>query len=38
MGKWIGRWAGNSMSRAIAVIMPAVALMSAFTHHVNTTR
>lgn len=37
MGKLIGRWAGKSLSRAIAVIMPAVALMSAFTHHVTTT-
>lgn len=37
MGKWIGKLAGQSYSRAIAVIMPAVALMSAFTHHVTTT-
>ena len=37
MGKWIGRLAGESWSRAILVIMPAVALMSAFTHHVTTT-
>ncbi|HKP36851.1 MAG TPA: SLC13 family permease [Pyrinomonadaceae bacterium] len=37
MGKLIGRWAGQSLSRAILVIMPAVALMSAFTHHVTTT-
>jgi len=37
MGKWIGRLAGEGLSRAIAVIMPAVALMSAFTHHVTTT-
>lgn len=37
IGKWIGKWAGRSLTRAIAVIMPAVALMSAFTHHVTTT-
>ena len=37
MGEWIGRFAGNSLSRAIAVIMPSVALLSAFTHHVTTT-
>lgn len=37
MGSWIGRLAGKSLTRAIAVIMPAVALMSAFTHHVTTT-
>jgi di/tricarboxylate transporter len=37
MGKWIGKLAGESYSRAILVIMPAVALMSAFTHHVTTT-
>jgi di/tricarboxylate transporter len=37
IGNWIGRLAGSSYSRAIAVIMPAVALMSAFTHHVTTT-
>src|SRR2546428_3618431 len=37
MGRWIGRLAGASYSRAIAVIMPSVALLSAFTHHVTTT-
>jgi len=37
MGDWIGRLAGNGLSRAIAVIMPSVALLSAFTHHVTTT-
>jgi di/tricarboxylate transporter len=37
LGDWIGRFAGNSLSRAIAVIMPSVALLSAFTHHVTTT-
>lgn len=37
LGGWIGRLAGKSFSRAIAVIMPSVALLSAFTHHVTTT-
>ncbi|MEP6707119.1 MAG: SLC13 family permease [Pyrinomonadaceae bacterium] len=37
IGDWIGRLAGRSYSRAIAVIMPLVALLSAFTHHVTTT-
>jgi len=37
IGEWIGRLAGNSLTRALAVIMPSVALMSAFTHHVTTT-
>jgi di/tricarboxylate transporter len=37
MGDWIGRFAGKSLNRAIAVIMPSVALLSAFTHHVTTT-
>ena len=37
LGDWIGRFAGKSLSRAIAVIMPSVALLSAFTHHVTTT-
>ena len=37
MGGWIGRWAGESYNRALAVIMPSVALLSAFTHHVTTT-
>src|SRR5947208_566209 len=37
IGEWIGRFAGKSLSRAIAVIMPSVALLSAFTHHVTTT-
>ncbi|MBS1810844.1 MAG: anion permease [Acidobacteria bacterium] len=36
-GVWIGRLAGHSYSRMIAVIMPAVAVLSAFTHHVTTT-
>ena len=37
LGGWIGRLAGKSFARAIVVIMPAVALFSAFTHHVTTT-
>jgi len=37
LGDWIGHFAGKSLNRAIAVIMPAVALFSAFTHHVTTT-
>jgi di/tricarboxylate transporter len=37
IGGWIGRLAGRSEVRALAVIMPAVALLSAFTHHLTTT-
>lgn len=37
IGNRIGALAGSSYGRAIAVIMPSVALMSAFTHHVTTT-
>ncbi|MBI1744001.1 anion permease [Candidatus Acetothermia bacterium] len=37
VGRWIGRLAGRSYTRAIAVIMPSVSLLSAFTHHVTTT-
>jgi di/tricarboxylate transporter len=37
IGAWIGRLAGSSYARAIAVIMPTVALLSAFTHHLTTT-
>jgi di/tricarboxylate transporter len=37
IGGWIGRGAGQGYPRAIAVIMPAVALLSAFTHHLTTT-
>ena len=36
-GAWISRLAGSSYTRAIAVIMPSVALFSAFTHHLTTT-
>ncbi len=37
VGGWIGRLAGSSFSQAIVVIMPSVAVLSAFTHHVTTT-
>jgi len=37
LGNWVGRLAGTAFTRAIAVIMPAVALLSAFTHHLTTT-
>src|SRR5512140_1170405 len=37
LGGWIGRIAGKSYSSIISVIMPSVALLSAFTHHVTTT-
>lgn len=37
IGLWIGRLAGSSYARALAVIMPGVALFSAFTHHLTTT-
>ena len=37
IGGWVGRLAGSRLSRALLVIMPSVALLSAFTHHVATT-
>ena len=37
IGQWISRLAGASYTRAIAVVMPAVAVLSAFTHHLTTT-
>ena len=37
IGQWIGRWAGKGLTQATAVIMPSVALLSAFTHHLTTT-
>jgi len=37
LGRLIGRWAGDSWARAVAVVMPSVALISAFTHHLTTT-
>jgi di/tricarboxylate transporter len=37
IGQWIGRAAGRSEARAIAVVMPTVAALAAFTHHVMVT-
>ena len=37
LGSWIKQLAGSSLERAIAVVMPSVALLSAFTHHVTIT-
>ena len=37
IGLWIGRAAGTGEARAIAVVMPAVAALAAFTHHVMVT-
>jgi di/tricarboxylate transporter len=37
IGGWIARVAGRSYTRMLAVIMPSVALLSAFTHHLTTT-
>ena len=37
VGQWIGQAAGRSEPRAIAVMMPAVAAMASFTHHVMVT-
>lgn len=37
IGQWVGRAAGHSEWRAIAVLMPTVAAMAAFTHHVMVT-
>ncbi len=37
LGQWIGRASGNSEARAVAVVMPAVAALAAFTHHVMVT-
>ena len=37
VGRWIGRAAGSTLTRANAVIMLSVAALSAFTHHVTTT-
>jgi di/tricarboxylate transporter len=36
-GNWIKRLAGNSLEQMNGVIMPSVALLSAFTHHVTIT-
>jgi di/tricarboxylate transporter len=37
VGGWIGRLAGSSYGRILTVVMPSVAVLSAFTHHVTTT-
>jgi len=37
MGNWIKDLAGKSFTRTIGVVMPSVALLSAFTHHVTIT-
>jgi di/tricarboxylate transporter len=37
LGQWIGHAAGRSEARAVAVLMPAVAALAAFTHHVMVT-
>ncbi|MES2859721.1 MAG: SLC13 family permease [Pseudomonadota bacterium] len=37
LGAWIGRAGGRHEWRTIAVVMPAVALLAAFTHHVMVT-
>ena len=37
LGALIARGAGAGLARALAVIMPSVALLSAFTHHLTTT-
>ncbi len=37
LGQWVGRAAGHGEARAIAVMMPAVAGLAAFTHHVMVT-
>ena len=37
LGLWIGRASGRSEARGVAVLMPAVAALSAFTHHVMVT-
>ena len=37
LGNWIKQLAGRGLERAIGVVMPLVALLSAFTHHVTIT-
>src|SRR3712207_2222663 len=37
ISRWIAHIAGGKEHRIIAVVMPLVALLSAFTHHVTTT-
>lgn len=37
IGQWIGQVGGGTETRAVAVIMPVVAALSSFTHHVMVT-
>ncbi|MFP7723302.1 SLC13 family permease [Lysobacter sp. A3-1-A15] len=37
IGQWIGQVGGRSETRAISVVMPVVAALSSFTHHVMVT-
>ena len=37
IGQWVGRAAGRTEGRAIGVVMPTVAALSSFTHHVMVT-
>lgn len=37
IGQWVGQASGKSESRAVAVVMPTVAALSSFTHHVMVT-
>lgn len=37
IGLWVGRAAGRGETRAIAVVMPTVAALASFTHHVMVT-
>lgn len=37
LGAWIGKLAGDSVARAVLVMMPCVALMAAFSHHLMVT-
>ncbi|MBS0215083.1 MAG: SLC13/DASS family transporter [Proteobacteria bacterium] len=37
IGQWIGRMSGGNEWRTIAVVMPTVAVLAAFTHHVMVT-
>jgi di/tricarboxylate transporter len=37
LGRWTGRFAGGGLTRMLAVIMPASAVLSTFTHHVAIT-
>ncbi|HST45718.1 MAG TPA: SLC13 family permease [Luteimonas sp.] len=37
IGQWVGRASGKGEARAVAVVMPTVAALSSFTHHVMVT-